>query len=208
MFCTYKNSLPMSIFLRYIFAVPHKTGAGIETPYVNRAHNRVESGFFMCKAQSRLYKIMVGRAGPTSVGPVFLFSGSLNPVRLTTPRLRPQVGELHPNGIGASSWQKQNSTPHLKIQFTSAQKRVSAYIVVVKYLSGCRLSFYVANTANRPHYGYPVCLVISQTTLEKSVKNSEPKVCCARRSSPPEHLIQPQRSAALWGVCLPDFQEE
>ncbi|EJD0485706.1 ash family protein [Salmonella enterica] len=89
---TYKNRLPPSALMGYISPAPHKTGAGIETPMTTQAHNRA-SGFFTRKASSHLC-IMVGRAGPLSGGPGSCVAGSLNPVRLTTPSLRPLGGEL------------------------------------------------------------------------------------------------------------------
>ncbi|ECT9434701.1 ash family protein [Salmonella enterica] len=102
---TYKNRLPAFGALGYISPAPHKTGAGIETPQANKAHNRA-SGFFTCKASSHLFRIMVGRMGPLSGGPVSLFAGSLNPVRLTTPSLRPLGGELSQlTKQGYPSWQ-------------------------------------------------------------------------------------------------------
>ncbi|EJO2609518.1 ash family protein [Salmonella enterica] len=106
---TYKNRLPAFGALGYISPAPHKTGAGIETPQANKAHNRA-SGFFTCKASSHLFRIMVGRMGPLSGGPVSLFAGSLNPVRLTTPSLRPLGGELSQlTKQGYPSWQTANN---------------------------------------------------------------------------------------------------
>ncbi|HFF6401231.1 TPA: hypothetical protein ACGD5V_005162, partial [Escherichia coli] len=92
---TQKNRLPCRNQSGYISAAPHKTGAGIETPLTNVAHNRA-SGFFVRTVSSHLFRtrIMVGRTGPTSVGPGSAFAGSLNPVRLTTPSLRPLDGEF------------------------------------------------------------------------------------------------------------------
>ncbi|EDS8409916.1 ash family protein [Salmonella enterica] len=89
---THKNRLLQSALMGYISPVPHKTGAGIETPLTTYAHNRA-SGFFVCKASSHLC-IMVGRTGPLSGGPGSCVAGSLNPVRLTTPSLRPLGGEF------------------------------------------------------------------------------------------------------------------
>ncbi|HAF2241909.1 TPA: ash family protein [Salmonella enterica] len=89
---THKNRLLPSALMGYISPAPHKTGAGIETPLTTYAHNRA-SGFFVCKASSHLC-IMVGRTGPLSGGPGSCVAGSLNPVRLTTPSLRPLGGEF------------------------------------------------------------------------------------------------------------------
>ncbi|EEP9142631.1 ash family protein [Salmonella enterica] len=101
---TYKNRLPAFGALGYISPAPHKTGAGISPPQANKAHNRA-SGFFTCKASSHLFRIMVGRIGPLSGGPVSLFAGRTNPVRLTTHGLVPQVGESLYFEQGFTSWQ-------------------------------------------------------------------------------------------------------
>ncbi|EBR5102978.1 hypothetical protein B2O45_22845 [Salmonella enterica] len=105
---TYKNRLPQSALMGYISPAPHKTGAGIRTPQANKAHNRA-SGFFTCKASSHLFRIMVGRMGPLSGGPVSLFAGSANPVRLTTLSFAPLGGELSQlTKQGYPSWQAAN----------------------------------------------------------------------------------------------------
>ncbi|MEG1349325.1 MAG: hypothetical protein RSD49_14870 [Hafnia sp.] len=58
----------------------------MQPPLTNVAYNRA-SGFFVRTVSSHLFRteIMVGRMGPTSVGPVSTFAGGCNPVRLTTP---------------------------------------------------------------------------------------------------------------------------
>lgn len=58
---------------------------GLQPPLTNEAHNRA-SGFFVRTVSPRLFRtrIMVGRTGPTSVGPVSSFAGGCNPVRLAT----------------------------------------------------------------------------------------------------------------------------
>ncbi|EGE7494749.1 ash family protein [Salmonella enterica] len=105
---THKNRLLQSALMGYISPAPHKTGAGNSTPLDTKAHNRA-SGFFTCEASSHLFRIMVGRAGPTSVGPVSFVPGSGIPVRLTTPSIPPLGGELtsSPNK-GYSSWPTAN----------------------------------------------------------------------------------------------------
>ncbi|EMY7040573.1 ash family protein [Salmonella enterica] len=107
---TYKNRLPPSALMGYISPVPHKTGAGIETPLTIRAHSRA-SGFFTCKASSRLFiRIMAGRMGEPQGSPGSLVAGSLNPVRLATPSLRPLGGELSQfTTRGSISWQTVNN---------------------------------------------------------------------------------------------------
>ncbi|EIJ1009815.1 ash family protein [Salmonella enterica] len=104
---TYKNRLPPSALMGYISPAPHKTGAGIETPPVTKAHNRA-SGFFTCDALPH-FRIMAGRTGQPSGWPGSLVTGSLNPVRLATPSLRPLGGELTLPTKGYPSWQTANS---------------------------------------------------------------------------------------------------
>nr|EDU9551454.1 ash family protein [Salmonella enterica subsp. enterica] len=104
---TYKNRLPPSALMGYIFPAPHKTGAGISTLLTVKAHNRA-SGFFTRIASSHL-RIMVGRTGPLSGGPGSLTAGCGNPVRLTTPSFPPLGGELSLPVKGATSWQTVNN---------------------------------------------------------------------------------------------------
>ncbi|ECZ0009770.1 ash family protein [Salmonella enterica subsp. enterica] len=106
---TYKNRLPQSALMGYISPAPHKTGAGIETPLTTQAHNRA-SGFFTCKASSRLFRIMAGRMGQPQGWPGSCVAGSLNPVRLATLSLRPLGGELSKlTTQGYPSWQTVNN---------------------------------------------------------------------------------------------------
>ncbi|ECD7356478.1 hypothetical protein E6W94_13665 [Salmonella enterica subsp. enterica serovar Poano] len=106
---TYKNRLPPSALMGYISPAPHKTGAGIETPLTTKAHNRA-SGFFTCKASSRLFRIMAGRMGQPQGWPGAFVAGSLNPVRLATLSLRPLGGELSKlTTKGYPSWQTVNN---------------------------------------------------------------------------------------------------
>ncbi|ECE6544933.1 transcriptional regulator, partial [Salmonella enterica subsp. enterica] len=71
---------------------PHKTGAGIATPNVIRAHNRASAVFL--RAKHGLIRIMVGRMGPLSGGPGSRMTGCCNPVRLTTHEIATSRGEL------------------------------------------------------------------------------------------------------------------
>lgn len=107
---TYKNRLPAFGALGYISLAPHKTGAGICPPLVITAHNRA-SGFFTCKASSRHFiRIMAGRMGQPQGWPGSCVAGSLNPVRLATPSLRPLGGELSQfTTQGYPSWQTVNN---------------------------------------------------------------------------------------------------
>ncbi|EDG5393732.1 hypothetical protein B7O04_13780 [Salmonella enterica subsp. enterica serovar Bovismorbificans] len=119
-----KNRLPCRNWSGYISAAPHKTGAGIGTPLTSKAHNRA-SGFFMRAVLPHLFRIriMVGRMGPTSVGPGSLLAGSSNPVRLTTPSLEPLDGEFSKlTSKEATPWQTANSTALSRSVVTSRLK--------------------------------------------------------------------------------------
>ncbi len=58
---------------RYTVQAPYKTGAGRGNPEFTKAHNRALA-VFLCHEQ-HYAQIMVGRAGPTSVGPGSLVTG-------------------------------------------------------------------------------------------------------------------------------------
>ncbi|EAM8423488.1 hypothetical protein RF20_15115 [Salmonella enterica] len=124
---THKNRLLPSALMGYISPAPHKTGAGIGTPQANKAHNRA-SGFFTCKASSHLFRIMVGRTGPLSGGPVSLFAGSSNPVRLATPSLEPLGGELSQlTKQGYPSWPTaNNAVPALTLSASTPRPKSTA----------------------------------------------------------------------------------
>ncbi|HBN0543159.1 TPA: Rha family transcriptional regulator [Escherichia coli] len=77
---------------RYTVQAPYKTGAGIGVLKLITEHNRAHAVFSChehCYAQ-----IMVGRTGPTSVGPGSVVSGNANPVRLTTSVIGVPCGEF------------------------------------------------------------------------------------------------------------------
>ncbi|HDK0047783.1 TPA: ash family protein [Escherichia coli] len=126
---TQKNRLPQRNQSGYISAAPHKTGAGISTPLTNTAHNRA-SGFFVRTVSPRLFRtrIMVGRTGPTSVGPGSVFAGCGNPVRLTTPSFPPLDGEFSKlTHTEATSWQTANSTAQTLRVITSRLKSTADF---------------------------------------------------------------------------------
>ncbi|MBC9399523.1 ash family protein [Escherichia coli] len=126
---TQKNRLPCRNQSGYISAAPHKTGAGIGTPLTSKAHNRA-SGFFVRTVSPRLFRtrIMVGRTGPTSVGPGSLLAGSSNPVRLTTPSLEPLDGEFSQlTSKEATPWQTANSTALSRSVVTSRLKSTADF---------------------------------------------------------------------------------
>ncbi|NYR78449.1 Rha family transcriptional regulator [Escherichia coli] len=77
---------------RYTVPAPYKAGAGIGVLKLITEHNRAHAVFSChehCYAQ-----IMVGRTGPTSVGPGSVVSGNANPVRLTTSVIGVPCGEF------------------------------------------------------------------------------------------------------------------
>lgn len=77
---------------RYTVQASYKAGAGIGVLKLITEHNRAHAVFSChehCYAQ-----IMVGRTGPTSVGPGSVVSGNANPVRLTTSVIGVPCGEF------------------------------------------------------------------------------------------------------------------
>ncbi|EFV0245916.1 ash family protein [Salmonella enterica] len=200
---TYKKRLLQSALMGYISPAPHKTGAGNSTPLDTKAHNRA-SGFFTCEASSHLFRIMVGRAGPTSVGPVSFVPGSGIPVRLTTPSIPPLGGELtsSPNK-GYSSWPTANhAIPTLTLSvFILIPKSIAACSVPNAWFAACILR----PSATAVLWLNCACRLFSAIWLttcgicESSRKNPD--------SNPPESLTQKQHSACWWSVCLHDIQE-
>ncbi|EEO5607910.1 ash family protein [Salmonella enterica] len=199
---TYKNRLPPSALMGYISPAPHKTGAGIETPPNKIAHNRA-SGFFTRKASSRLFRIMAGRMGPLSGGPVSILSGSLNPVRLATPSLRPLGGELPFIKIGAPSWQTVNNAALMRIASAPRPKSTAACAAQNNWRIAC-ISSPSAITVSWYNCVYRQRSVIWQTTC-RNFKNWRER----RENNPPESLKQTRHSASgrWWGVALHDIQE-
>ncbi|EJM4066059.1 ash family protein [Salmonella enterica] len=200
---THKNRLPQSALMGYIAAAPHKTGAGIETPLTIRAHNRA-SGFFTCKASSHLFRIMVGRMGEPQGSPGSLVAGSLNPVRLTTPSLRPLGCELSQfTTRGYPSWQTANNAALTRTVSTRKPKSNADSNAPIVWHLICRLICYVCHTAQR-RYGCRQSWTISPTI------SAIFRHCLTGQRTPrdlPENLTQKQHSACWWGVCLHDMQE-
>lgn len=129
---TYKNRLPPSALMGYISPAPHKTGAGTATPLTIRAHSRA-SGFFTCKASSRLFiRIMAGRMGEPQGSPGSLVAGRCSPVRLATPSLQPLGGELSQfTTRGSISWQTVNNASAARRLRASTRKPKSTAVCVV-----------------------------------------------------------------------------
>ncbi|EHQ2118113.1 ash family protein [Salmonella enterica] len=151
---TYKNRLPAFGALGYISPAPHKTGAGILNPQANKAHNRA-SGFFTCKASSHLFRIMVGRMGPLTGGPVSLFAGVENPVRLTTLEILNSGGELSQlTKQGYPSWPTaNNAVPALTLSASTPRPKSTAVSSApIIWRSSCRPICYASHAA-RCRYG-------------------------------------------------------
>ncbi|ENI4404734.1 ash family protein [Salmonella enterica] len=197
---TYKNRLPPSALMGYISAAPHKTGAGILNPPNKIAHSRA-SGFFTCKASSRLFRIMAGRMGPLSGGPVSILSGVENPVRLATLEILNSGGELPFIKIGAPSWQIANSAALMRIASAPRPKSTAVCSVQNNWRIAC-ISSPSAITASWYNCVYRQRSVIWQTTCRKFRSWRE-----RRENNFPESLTQKQHSACWWGVCLHDVQE-
>ncbi|HAO0168939.1 TPA: ash family protein [Escherichia coli] len=126
---TQKNRLPQRNQSGYISAAPHKTGAGFRSLLTTYAHNRA-SGFFMCEALPHLFRIriMVGRTGPTLVGPESCVAGTANPVCLTTHSFAALDGEfLKLTTYEATPWQIANSTALSRSVVTSRLKSTADF---------------------------------------------------------------------------------
>ncbi|ENL0189441.1 ash family protein [Salmonella enterica] len=189
----------------YISPAPHKTGAGILNPQANKAHNRA-SGFFTCKASSHLFRIMVGRAGPLTGGPVSLFAGVENPVRLTTLEILNSGGELSQlTKQGYPSWPTAN---HAVPALTS-----SASIPGPKSIIACPVQ-------RRWHGAYGLnpsaitalwwrCAFHPFSVIWLTIYATFTTCLTAKSTArnTPENLTQKQHSACWWSVCLHDIQE-
>ncbi|MDZ4894060.1 peptidase [Escherichia coli] len=84
---------------RYTDQAPYKAGAGRENPKFNIEHNRAHA-VFSCH-EHRYAQIMVGRTGPTSVGPGSMLTG-FSPLYVSPPiAVRSLGGEFIEFNIGA-----------------------------------------------------------------------------------------------------------
>ncbi|EKT1297177.1 ash family protein [Salmonella enterica] len=189
----------------YISPAPHKTGDGILNPQANKAHNRA-SGFFTCKASSHLFRIMVGRMGPLTGGPVSLFAGVENPVRLTTLEILNSGGELSQlTKQGYPSWPTANhAVPALTSSASTPGPKSIIACTVQKHWHGAyglnpsaitalwwRCAFHPFSVIWLTIYAtFTTCLTAKSTT-----RNT------------PENLTQKQHSACWWSVYLHDIQE-
>ncbi|WP_201796840.1 ash family protein [Escherichia coli] len=153
MFAQYIDS---AISGRYTVPAPYKAGAGRGNPKFNIEHNRAHAVFSChehCYAQ-----IMVGRAGPTSVGPGSMLTGISTPVRLTTYMVVESLGgEFFEFNIGAVTMTTTTTHPFLKIEIINGKtvifslhvachfKRMHQNIVdKIEYLN-CSREFFTRN---------------------------------------------------------------
>lgn len=126
---TQKNRLPRHSQPGNISSAPHKTGAGFRSPLTTYAHNRT-SGFFVRTISSHLFRaeIMVGRTGPTSVGPGSYVAGTANPVCLTTHSFAALDGEfVKLTTYEATPWQTANNSAHTLRVVTSRLKSTADF---------------------------------------------------------------------------------
>ncbi|EAB3768080.1 hypothetical protein EGY58_01470 [Salmonella enterica] len=124
---THKNRLPAFGALGYISPAPHKTGAGFRSLLTVQAHNRA-SGFFTCKASSRLFvHIMAGRTGEPQGSPGSWTAGTANLVRLATLSFAALDGELPLSVQGSSSWPTaNNAVPALTLSASTPRPKSTA----------------------------------------------------------------------------------
>ncbi|EGN5550000.1 hypothetical protein ISI31_000653 [Salmonella enterica] len=201
---TYKNHLPHAVVVGYISVAPHKTGAGTATPLTIRAHSRA-SGFFTCKASSRLFiRIMAGRMGEPQGSPGSLVAGRCSPVRLATPSLQPLGGELSQfTTRGYPSWQTASNAALTRTVSTRKPKSLAASSEPTRWHLSCHSTCCASHTA-QCRYG---CHQSWTTSLTISARFG----CCSTgRRTPrdfPENLTKKQHSACWWGVRLSDIQE-
>ncbi|EAQ9099119.1 ash family protein [Salmonella enterica] len=198
----YKNRLPAFGALGYISPAPHKTGAGIRTPQANKAHNRA-SGFFTCDASSHLFRIMVGRMGPLPGGPVSLFAGSTNPVRLTTSSFVPWAGELSQlTKQGYPSWPTANSAARRLRASIRKPKSTAVCSAPDKYPQSCVSICCLTTHTPSLRYTLHLSLAIWLTICGKF--RSWQKL---RANNASENPAIWQHSTIRWGVCLSVGQE-
>lgn len=199
---TYKNRLPQSVLMGYISPAPHKTGAGIETPLTTQAHNRA-SGFFTCKASSRLFRIMAGRMGQPQGWPGSCVAGSLNPVRLATLSLRPLGGELSKlTTQGYPSWQTVNSAITAPTFSASIPrpKSTADCTAPTRWRYSCRLICIVCHTA-RCRYGCRQSWTTSPTI--SAIFRS----CLTSQRTPDKNTNRLPLLFAAGGLCTPVVRE-
>lgn len=141
---------------RYTVSAPYKAGAGRENPKLITEHNRAHA-VFSCH-EYRYAQIMVGRAGPTSVGPGSVVSG-FSPLYVSPPiAVRSLGGEFSKKlTTGAVTMTTTTTHPFLKIEVVNGKavifslhvachfKRMHQNIVdKIEYLN-CSREFFTRN---------------------------------------------------------------
>ncbi|EDB3359317.1 ash family protein [Salmonella enterica subsp. enterica serovar Bredeney] len=186
----------------YISPAPHKTGAGICNLLTVKAHSRA-SGFFTCKASSRLFiRIMAGRMGEPQGSPGSLTAGIANPVRLATPRFATLGGESSLPVKGAPSWPTANSVARRLRASIPRQKSTAVCSAPDKYPQSCvSICCLTTHTPSLRYTLRPYSAI--WRTICGTLKNWWER----QENSSPENLTQKQHSACWWSVCLHDIQE-
>ncbi|EFN1896421.1 hypothetical protein HJC50_003226 [Escherichia coli] len=137
---------------RYTVQAPYKTGAGIGVLKLITEHNRAHAVFSChehCYAQ-----IMVGRTGPTSVGPGSVVSGNANPVRLTTSVIGVPCGEFSKKlTTGAVTMTTTTTHPFLKIEIVNGKAVTLSLFEYLKLLRLAGVPGYISRVAVNPATG-------------------------------------------------------
>ncbi|EAB4017428.1 hypothetical protein EGB01_04985 [Salmonella enterica] len=188
----------------YISPAPHKTGAGFRSLLTVQAHNRA-SGFFTCKASSRLFvHIMAGRTGEPQGSPGSWTAGTANLVRLATLSFAALDGELPLSVQGSSSWPTaNNAVPALTLSASiPRQKSTAVCSAPDKYPQSCvSICCLTTHTPSLRYTLRPYSAI--WRTICGTLKNWWER----QENSSPENLTQKQHSACWWSVCLHDIQE-
>ncbi len=148
----YQN-IDSSISGRYTVPAPYKAGAGRGNPKLITEHNRAHAVFFChehCYAQ-----IMVGRTGPTSVGPGSVVSGISTPVRLTTYKVVESLGGefSKKQTTGAVTMTTTTTHPFLKIETVNGKVVTTSLFEYLKLLRCAGVPGYISRVAVNPATG-------------------------------------------------------
>ncbi|ELE9575928.1 ash family protein [Escherichia coli] len=202
-----KNRLPVFTWSGYISVAPHKTGAGILNPLTMHAHNRA-SGFFVRTVSPHLFlaRIMVGRVGPTLVGPESCVAGVENPIRPATPRFSTRgCGLSQLTTYEATPWQTVNSTALSRSVVTSRPKSTADCTGLSPSPELCTSICFVIRDA-----GLHLITLLPRSVTWRTICG----ICSAwltnrgitRKALFPEIL---KRHSAIWrGVWLPVMRED
>ncbi|EAN8327212.1 hypothetical protein EOY42_13300 [Salmonella enterica] len=189
----------------YISPASHKTGAGFRSLLTTQAHNRA-SGFFTCKASSRLFvRIMAGRTGEPQGSPGSCVAGTANLVRLATLSFAALGGELSQlTTQGYPSWPTANNAVPAPTSSASTRKPKSIAVCSApgRYPESCVSICCLTTHTTSLRYTLPRSSVIWRTICG-TFKNWWER----RENNPPENLTQKQHSTCWWSVCLHDIQE-